>query len=492
MVVPPKPSLYHLRFLTGDKPLLTLDDEFLRNHTKVLLTSDASDKIWKVKLDGNRLAGGWEEFAAIHNFSDGDVLVFRHNGDETFHVSVSSESDDESDDTDDSESDESDDAEDDDNDDDDDDDEGDVLVEKNKKPEADTSPGDSCLLRASVTPSSLIDDRLYLSTDFKFTSFDEHKKPCEIYLANEKGRKWTLILSRNISNGAFNIRRGWANFCSANGLSQGDICNFKLSESGERPELLLCSRESGNNGHEDKEEEEEEEEEECPKADAVKICSVGGCSKEKTTSEKNTSPRFLTLEYTPNRVKAGQLYISMASSGFLSESGIKSSGEITLLDKHGRKWPSYLHMTGQRGREWFYIRGGWREMCKANDVQVNDSFVLEFICENANPIFKLHSKIENKGKGNPVEKTPEVSKRGRTRGSSRPNTNLKRKQPESCSVSDQVANVKQSIQDTLNIIRHFRGELETREKNLEASLLEVDDLGERILGISKILSNNLA
>ncbi|KAF2546175.1 hypothetical protein F2Q70_00020412 [Brassica cretica] len=69
MVVPPIPSLFHWRFLTGNKPLLTLEDEFLRNHTKVLLTSDASDKIWEVKLDGDKLAGGWEEFAAVHNFS---------------------------------------------------------------------------------------------------------------------------------------------------------------------------------------------------------------------------------------------------------------------------------------------------------------------------------------------------------------------------------------------------------------------------------------
>lgn len=68
MVVPPIPSLFHWRFLTGNKPLLTLEDEFLRNHTKVLLTSDASDKIWEVKLDGDKLAGGWEEFAAVHNF----------------------------------------------------------------------------------------------------------------------------------------------------------------------------------------------------------------------------------------------------------------------------------------------------------------------------------------------------------------------------------------------------------------------------------------
>ena len=104
--------------------------------------------------------------------------------------------------------------------------------------------------------------------------------------------------------------------------------------------------------------------------------------------------------------------------------------------------------------------------------------------------------IKNKGKGNIVtskkralhartaEKTPGVeidgergSKRGCTRASNRSNTNLQRTQPGSCSVSDQVANVRQIIQDTLDTIRHFNAELKTRERNLEASLLEVDDLG---------------
>ena len=130
-------------------------------------------------------------------------------------------------------------------------------------------------------------------------SFDENKKPFEIYLANEKGRKWTLRLSRNISSGAFYITRGWSNFCAANGLIRGDFCYFKLSESGERPVLLLCSHESGN-VHEDK-----EEEEECPEADAVKICSVGGCS-----NEKSTPSRFLTRKFTPSRFKTGQLVSS--------------------------------------------------------------------------------------------------------------------------------------------------------------------------------------
>ncbi|KAF2586613.1 hypothetical protein F2Q70_00034140, partial [Brassica cretica] len=154
MVIPPKPSLFHLKFLTGEKPLLTLDDELLRNHTKVLLISDASDKIWDVKLDGNRLAGGWEEFAAVNNFSDGNVLVFRHNGDEIFHVAVSSDIQYASPsftDTDDTEVDDEPDGEDEDTD----DDAWDVLVRKNKKPEA-----DSCFLRARVTRYNLIKDRL--------------------------------------------------------------------------------------------------------------------------------------------------------------------------------------------------------------------------------------------------------------------------------------------------------------------------------------------
>lgn len=83
----------------------------------------------------------------------------------------------------------------------------------------------------------------------------------------------------------------------------------------------------------------------------------------------------------------------MLSSVFFAESGLKKSGEITLLDNHGRKWPSYLVMTGKPGQKYFYIRKGWREMCKANGVKVNDSFVFELICEAANPIFKFHSKV---------------------------------------------------------------------------------------------------
>lgn len=102
---------------------------------------------------------------------------------------------------------------------------------------------------------------------------------------------------------------------------------------------------------------------------------------------------------------------------------------------------------------------------------------LEEVSKRGRPRVLNRSSSNLKGKGNTVEKTPEVSKRGRAGVLKTSSSNFKRKQPESCPVSGQVANVKRCIQDTLNTIRHFRAELKTREKNLETSLLEVEDLG---------------
>lgn len=85
------------------------------------------------------------------------------------------------------------------------------------------------------------------------------------------------------------------------------------------------------------------------------------------------------------------------SSRFTRENGINKPGEIILLNGDGRKWPSYLKMAGREdGRnEWFYLRGGWKEMCKANGVKINDSFVLKLIWEDANPVFKFYSKVKH-------------------------------------------------------------------------------------------------
>lgn len=84
-----------------------------------------------------------------------------------------------------------------------------------------------------------------------------------------------------------------------------------------------------------------------------------------------------------------------------------------------------------------------------------------------------------------IQKKARVSAEGgssrRTRASNKfsvgPSNLQHKKAPEPCSISDQVSKVRQSIVQTLTDVRRFRSELETKEQNLETSLLEIDALG---------------
>lgn len=117
--------------------------------------------------------------------------------------------------------------------------------------------------------------------------FSEHQKTCEIDVANEQGRIWTMKLAKNISSGVFYIRAGWQHFCSTNELSQGDFCKFKLVRNGERPVLWLCPQESGN-GHKKKR-------------------TLDEVSKGK---EKKAPSPTVIIKYTPSRDSTGQLVSS--------------------------------------------------------------------------------------------------------------------------------------------------------------------------------------
>lgn len=70
-----------------------IPDSFISNHvkgktqsTKLKLTSDVSDRLWEVELDGQRFARGWKQFSVHHGVRNDDVLSFRHDGDMVFHV----------------------------------------------------------------------------------------------------------------------------------------------------------------------------------------------------------------------------------------------------------------------------------------------------------------------------------------------------------------------------------------------------------------------
>lgn len=60
----------------------------------------------------------------------------------------------------------------------------------------------------------------------------------EIVLMNEKGRSWTLNLSRKDSCGTMYITGGWKSFCNASGLRTGSLFTFKLIKRGDSLVLL--------------------------------------------------------------------------------------------------------------------------------------------------------------------------------------------------------------------------------------------------------------
>lgn len=41
-----------------------------------------------MKLNGNWLEDGWEKFVEKHDLHDGDLLVFKHEGDMEFEVAI--------------------------------------------------------------------------------------------------------------------------------------------------------------------------------------------------------------------------------------------------------------------------------------------------------------------------------------------------------------------------------------------------------------------
>ncbi|EOA16495.1 hypothetical protein CARUB_v10004653mg [Capsella rubella] len=481
--------------------------------TKLKLTSVASDRVWEVQLDGRRFAGGWKNFSVFHSVRGDDVLSFRHDGGMAFHVTPfgrsfsqiqlisSSTSDDEHNVFD---------AHDDDKDDDvdlgDDDNpvsEEDLCLKKTsskKRARTETESSEETYLIAHVTPSSLKRDNMCLVSKFA-RSNGLGGRECYIDLKDEHGKSWTLLLRHNKSTGQAFMRGGWKLFCRSNGIKAGSSCRFKLVQSGTKPVLQLCPNTSSSKANEKENVSESE----------VDEIESEHCS-ETVPMHQN---KILTLDLKPYTLRTCQFRVP---ASLTRENGILEAGEVTIVNKDGEEWKSYL--VNVKGRDQFYIRG-----CKAffvaNGIKnVGDPFTLEVIRGGLSPILKICSKVKQASFDGhkTLERKPQmtvqaqhaedetenrVQKKARvcteegpsrcTRGLNKPSStdpeNLQGKQPlQPCSISDHVKKVKQSIVETLTDVRRFRSELENKEQNLEASLQEIDALGEKMTGISKIFN----
>ncbi|KAG5378946.1 hypothetical protein IGI04_026788 [Brassica rapa subsp. trilocularis] len=346
------------------------------DHIKIAkLRTDASDKTWKVKMDGSKFTDGWEDFAVAHDLRVGDITVFRHEGEMVFHVTALGPSfceiqytsshninDDTHDQT------------------------NNIVtgnssrekrkrVKKNPKPVPQASLHSSCYV-GSVSASSLKHNKLYLGREF-VTSNGLNKGCSEIVLKNEGGGRWTLPLKHYKSINHTYLGPGWTTFCQVNGIKAEDAFMFKLVRTGEKPVLCLCPEESS---HRDKTPVECLED-----SDDVNPLSSSSKSKEskeeslgdKRASSSYSEDRFLTLTLTQKAVKRYQLFLPM---GFAKRNGINKPGKITLLGQDGVKQEVALKQNKRAGQ--MQIGKGCRVFRDAHGLKIGQPFVLELIWED--------------------------------------------------------------------------------------------------------------
>ncbi|KAF8106157.1 hypothetical protein N665_0146s0003 [Sinapis alba] len=293
------------------------------------LRSDTSEIIWKVQIeDGMRLTYGWKEFALAHDLRVGDIVIFRLEKDMAFHVTLFGPScceirygsclDDKN-----------------------------MLVKiqskkkvkKNTKREAESCTLDPSCYVANVTPSSLRYDMLNIPKSFVRANGLETRYG-EIFLMNEKGTSWTLILKQKNSCGTMYITRGWRRFCRVNGLRVGSFFTFKLIQRGGTLVLRMSPSST---------------ESEC---DEKSNHDEKTFKKPRWTWKTSSSPSqnlFVTLTLKPYDVKKSRLFLPVH---FTRRHGINEQTKMTMLDKNGVKRST--NPRSEKRSDRIRLVGGWK------------------------------------------------------------------------------------------------------------------------------------
>ncbi|KFK29757.1 hypothetical protein AALP_AA7G175100 [Arabis alpina] len=389
--------------LPGFHSHLSIPVDFYSKHIEgrnkknmVELTSDASEKTWKVKREGRKLTLGWKDFAVAHDYRVGDIIVFKHQGDFVFHVTglgpscceiqyVQPSNDDNDDEEEENirnlpkkqklktEQESLPEDEDKDN-----------MAELQRKKlvktrihegEAESFESDQSCLLVRVTDSNLREDTMFLPKKFVWS-----KGSNKIILMDEGERKWTLNLRFRESSRTFYMSHGWRNFCHENMLKPGDSVTFKQENDNTKTPVIRFSTS------------------ESKKCVSTKDSSKG---KKRKTAESSQSrvpsalseTRFVTLTVTPSSYKKSRLYLPASFTRIHKMENVRGK-KIIMLDKHGVEWPVYVCLDKRYTRLRCY--SGVKAFFKAIDIKPDESFVLELVWEDKTspPILKFCSKIK--------------------------------------------------------------------------------------------------
>jgi hypothetical protein len=294
--------------------------------------------------------------------------------------------------------------------------------EKNDKEESKSVDGERKYLRGTyltpssqkhfvtltITPSSIKKDRLILSP--QFARKNNIDKPGMIYLLDTDGTKWLISLQRD-KKGTMSLGKGWKEFAEANDFKLGESFTMELVWEDTTPMLSLLRTEFRSSKANEKESisSEHKTRESSPTIknrivtpaltpEDVKACKLilpSQFMKKIRTVDKERNhlkgrdlnpscqKQFVTFTITPTCVGKNRLILS---AQFARENNINQPGTIYLLDTDGRKWLT----TVKRDKKGTMSLGkGWKEFADTKDLKSGDSFTMELIWEDTNPVLSL-------------------------------------------------------------------------------------------------------
>ncbi|KAF3672546.1 putative xyloglucan glycosyltransferase 5-like [Capsicum annuum] len=357
MKVPPVKPHFFKPVLPGFKHSLKIPVGFLKHlegreekERAAVLKRDGKKCL--VKLNGQKLEEGWEQFAEEHDLQLGDLLVFRHDGNMEFDVSIFNLShyDREY---------------------------AEYLLEEEEahtieatskifesKEAATHNPVGRSQFICTIKQYSLRNG--YLRIPNKFAKANGLiNKDCGLIIRDERQRSWNLRIYTSCSQVYMGGR--WGEFRAANDIKAGDQIMFEVVSNGEQPVWKF---------HEYFQQEE----------------------KEAHTFEE-TSQKFELKEAAPHNLFGESQFVCTVKqyyltngylripSKFAKENGLtnKECGLI-IRDERQRSWNLRMYTSCHH----VCIGGRWRKFCVANDIKVGDQIMFEVVTSGVQPVWKFH------------------------------------------------------------------------------------------------------
>ncbi|MCD9646726.1 hypothetical protein HAX54_036880 [Datura stramonium] len=391
MKAPPKKPHFFKPILPGFKDGLKIPTGFLKYLKGHGCIEHAilrrAGKKWLVKVKGWRLEDGWKKFAEELNLQLGELLIFRHEGDMEFEVSIFDSSQREREYG---------------------------AEEKAHTPEetwkkfefkdAMEKPKPNIMSLHKAFPDleaakDMLSDRPHLISTVKPHWISKSlmhvpklfaresglsKRKCMIMIRDEQ-RSWAFRL--HYSAGKTLIGGGWRKFCAANFLTEGDPIMFEIFSKGEKPILKFYDlrgdaslQPEGKKTNLDTKRVSIQE-----KPNASNKSSIKASSHAKASAQKPFGHSIFVCTIRPYCLTYGFLYIP---KHFAYANGLIANKKCGLIikDEMQRSWN--LRISSCKTQ--VYIGDGCRKFIADNCLKEGDRIMFEVVTDGETPIWKFH------------------------------------------------------------------------------------------------------